>query len=158
MKQCLENRCSPLRRSKGRGGLVSAVVLFGILARCLGQGTVQFTFEGPAYPGQPQPQPPSTSSTIVEYYESGARFWNPSGPQGLTLVGSGVIWAPDNGSADLQSTGGSVLRFGFASPGVHFNLLSFDLAGDQPGPVAFQVIGYKYDSTTVSTDRGHPLC
>lgn len=109
---------------------------------------MSIAFEGPAYPGAPQPQPRGTYTTLSQYSESGMRFWTPYGPEGVVLLGSGVNGAPDNGTAYLATSGGR-LGFTFIS-GMHFNLVSFDLAEDRPLSVAFQVVGYKSMGVTVT--------
>ena len=48
-------------------------------------------FEGPASAGGPQPQPPGTYSVINQYSEQGMRFTVPGHPDGLLLVGSGLL-------------------------------------------------------------------
>ena len=113
----------------------TAMALGCFLAHCAGQGIMQFTFEG---------QSPGTFSTISEYSESGMRFY-PYGPEGVALVGSGVSWAPDNGTGHLESSGGNGLVFSFSPLGL-FSLFSFDLAEGAtlfPGPVTVHVLGYK---------------
>jgi len=115
-------------------------VLFGLVAQCAAQGTMQFRFEGRA---------PGTWITGSEYHESGMRFWIPYGPEGVALLGAGVSWAPDNGTGHLETSGGERLRFGFTN-GMHFNLASFDLAEDRMIAVPFEVVGYKDMGVMVS--------
>ena len=75
-------------------------------------------------------------------------FHNPFGPESVTLMGGGLSWAPDNGTAYLADSGGS-LSFQFSS-GRTFNLLSFDLAEDRSGAETVQVVGHKGMGMTVT--------
>jgi hypothetical protein len=132
----------------GGTALVPVLALFCRVADCRGQGTLQIGFESPAYPGSPYPQPPGTGEAVGAYFESGMKFYNPFGPEGVALIGSGLSGYADNGSAFLSTSGGW-LRFNFTSWGP-FNLLSFDLAEHWPGSVTLQVVGYKGMGMTVT--------
>jgi hypothetical protein len=138
---------TPLIGGKHTTVLVAALVLSWPLAKCQGQGTMQFNFDG---------QPPGTWVSAGSYSESGMTFWNPYGPQGFARVGSGVSWGPDNGSAYLQTTTGANLVFGFyTSPTTYFNLVSFDVAEydtSLSGPVTLHVVGYRAQHAPVVMD------
>ena len=124
--------------------IAASLVVFG-LVRCYGQGTMTMAFEG---------QPPGTFGTVSQYSESSVLFWNPSGPENLTRVGSGVSWAPDDGTAYLQMSLGGTLALSH-SPLTFFNLVSLDLAGywtGSPGPTTLHVVGYQGQGVTTSTD------
>lgn len=118
--------------------VTAALALLLIVPPCRGQGTMSFIFEG---------QPHGTFDPIGIYLESGMRFWNPYGPNNLTLAGGGVNNRPENGTGYLQVTPGANLVFGFYTfPGTLFNLLSFDaaeFATNNPGPVSLTVVGYQ---------------
>jgi hypothetical protein len=130
--------------------LVPVLVLSCLVADCRGQGTLLIGFEGPAYPGAPYPQPPGTGEAIGAYFESGMKFYNPFGPEGVALEGRGHSGYADNGTAFLSTSGGW-LRFGFtSSPTTWFNLLSLDLAENWPGSAVVQVVGYKGMGMTVT--------
>ena len=126
---------------------VLAVVLALLCLRVCGwsQGTMQIGFDG---------QLRGTFDPIGIYLESGMRFWNPSGPNNLTLAGGGVSNRPENGTGYLQVTPGAKLGFGFYTfPGTPFILLSFDAAEyvtNYPGPVSLLVVGYKGMGVTVT--------
>jgi len=126
------------------GWRASTILCFALaLGECLGQGTMTIGFEGPIFPGGVQPQPRGTRTATDVYTESGMRFLDPSGPQGVVLSGGGINWAPENGTAYLQMISGGV-AFSFTS-GAHFDLLSFDAAGystSLPGPVTLELVGY----------------
>ena len=110
-------------------------------------------FEGPAFPGAPQPQPPGTYTRVSEYFESGMWFRRPQYPDSLLIVGSGVSWGPDNGTAYLGTLLNTIVAVSSLS-GVPFSLSSLD-AGAFPGlpsPGALRVIGYRQDDTTVTND------
>ena len=141
MEKSLNNRNRSLLRSSGAKVLAPALALLCLVAHCPAQGTLQVAFGS---------LPPGTYTTGSDYSESGMRFWTPYGPEGVSRVGSGVSWAPDNGSTYLAYTGGERLRFGF-TPGRAFNLMSFDLAEDWPLPISVQVVGYKDMAVTVTT-------
>jgi hypothetical protein len=135
---------SPINRASA---LVASALLFSGLVQCQGQGTMQVRFEGQMSPGG--------------YSESGIFFWNPSGPESVMTLQSGLVsWAPDNGTSYLMGTGGAVMRFGFNTfPATYFNLVSFDLAESStmfPGPMSFQVVGYGAQglmaTNTITTD------
>jgi hypothetical protein len=85
-----------------KGRLISMAITSLALC-CRGQGTFQITFDGPPL------QPPGTSYTFQNYYESGMSF-TPINPDasfagfGRTKGGgqlAGVV--PDNGTAYLQA-------------------------------------------------------
>jgi hypothetical protein len=120
-----------------QGLIVSASAIFILFCdptRTFGQGTMTFTFEGQPWG--------STGGTSV-YTESGMRFLDPSGPQQLIRNGGGLSWAPDDGTAYIQSISGGI-AFTFTS-GAIFDLLSFDAAGystNSPGPVTLELVGY----------------
>jgi hypothetical protein len=127
------------------------VCLTCFLAPCRGQGSMTIGFEGTAFPGAPQPQPPGTISTISQYTESGMRFRTPAGPQTLALVGGGISANPENGTAYLQLH--APLEFQFVSPAA-FDLLSLDLAEystNLTGPVTAHVVGYGLQGQVVGT-------
>ena len=94
-------------------------------------------------------RPPGTWITTSDYTESGMWFVNPYGPEGMALLGAGVSGAADNGTGHLETSGGERLRFSFTN-GMHFNLVSFDLAEDRTIVVPFEVIGYKSMGVTVT--------
>ena len=122
--------------------LIASLLVFSGLVQCQGQGTMTVGFQGPAFQGAPQPQPPGTVSTISQYIESGMRFRTPAGPQTLALVGGGISANPENGTAYLQLH--APLEFQFVSPAA-FDLLSLDLAEystSLAGPVNAHVVGY----------------
>jgi hypothetical protein len=124
---------------------IASALVFSGLVQCHGQGTMQFRFEG---------QPRGTVAPIGIYIESGMRFWNPYGPNNLTLAGGGVSDRPENGTGYLQVTPGAKLGFGFYTfPGTPFNLLSFDAAEyitGSLGPVSLLVVGYQGMGLTVT--------
>jgi hypothetical protein len=101
-----------------------ALALLCLLARCLGQGTVIVTFEGPAYPGAPQPQPAGTYSYMEQYSELGVLFTVPHHPSSLMLVGSGLAGVPDDGSAYLGTLLNTTVEVNSLS-GVSFALGAF---------------------------------
>ena len=138
--------------SRGPTGRCMGAVLVGALAlcaECFGQGTMRVGFEGPAYPGAPQPQPRGTYVTISQYSESGMRFWNPYGLENLTLMGGGLSGEADNGTAYLNAAGGARVGFGLIS-GQYFDLLAIDAAESQTGPVTLQFVGYHTMGRTVT--------
>jgi hypothetical protein len=124
--------------------LAAAVaILCGHLALSHAQGTFTINFEGPPYTGGPAPQPPGTFTTISSYRESGMVFWDPYAPNNLALIGAGWSGAPNDGTAHLDVTGGAYLGFDFTA-GIHFNLVSFDAAGEDislPG-ASLTLVGY----------------
>jgi hypothetical protein len=113
------------------------------------QDALDITFEGPPL------IPPGAAYTITEYMESGMLFvpLEPLGPGiGFGRVGSGLPFFPDNGTTYLDSAGGESLKFSSTS-GSLFGLVSLDLAeysNDFAEPVSVQIIGYRFDGSTVS--------
>ena len=118
-----------------------ASLFFGVLAQCLGQGTLQITFDGPPS------QAPGTQYGITNYFESGMSFTPLPGDE-LGRNGGGIPGYPDNGTAYLQ--GGS-LSFSFAN-GALFGLNSVDLAGYSDAVPDFSVefVGYLFNGNTVT--------
>jgi hypothetical protein len=138
---------SPINRASAL--IAAALLVFGI-AQSHGQGTMTITFDNP-------PQPPNTSLTMNQYFESGVRFWWPDGSHGgLALVGAGNAGgSPDNGTTHLETYAGTYVTFSLSPVGV-FNLVSFDATesySTSPGPETLHVVGYNaYQPTTVAVD------
>jgi len=130
-----------------------AIALFCLLARCASQGTMTVAFEGPPWPGAIQPQPRGTLSTLSQYSESGIIFSTPYGPQGIALMGGGLNWAPENGTAYLLVPAGATLAFWFSSH-APFSLFSLDLAENTvnpAGPVTVHVVGRTVQGAVVAS-------
>ncbi len=133
---------SPINRALA----IASALVFSGLVQCQGQGTMQVGFDG---------QPRGTSSTAGVYYESGMRFWNPSGYHSLLINGGGISPAyPDNGTSYLQPSGGAGgLAFRFDSYAV-FGLASFDLAEystNSLAPITIHITGYGPQDQVVAT-------
>jgi hypothetical protein len=125
----------------------ASLALFCLQGDCLGQGTMTVTFEGPAYPGGPQPQPPGTYSIMSQYSESGMLF-NADAAYTMLLVGSGLSGNPDNGTAYLENDAAMTVSF---PSGIPFSLTSIDAAALPLGGI-LHVVGYRRDGTTVAND------
>ncbi len=117
-------------------------------ATVFAQGTFTVTFDGPPI------QPPATSYVIDSYAERGMLFTPINETNVLERFarnGSGIQAYPDNGSAYLQASGSSTLKFAFTN-GAPFDLITVDLAGYSwqipNGTVHF--IGYRPDGQAVS--------
>jgi hypothetical protein len=126
------------------------MALFAVAVPCLGQGTLQITFDGPPV------QPPGTGKIVQEYYEAGMSFTpiDPNAPwAGFVRQGGGVTFYPENGTAYLQAGAGSTLKFVFTD-NRQFSLLGVDLAEYStvvPDGMA-RFIGYRPDGSTVTLD------
>jgi hypothetical protein len=115
-------------------------------ARCNGQGTLRFPFDG---------QAPSTAVFIQQYFESGMWFR----PLGVVEPGNGFVRRggsnslyPENGSAYLQASLGDSLMFSFTD-GRFFDLTSVDLAEYStvvPDARSVPFVGYRFDGTIVT--------
>jgi len=155
LKKVLGGREPPFIAWMERAYVPLVLALLCLATRCCGQGTMTVTFEGPAFPGATQPQPRGTFSTVTQYSESGMRFSTPYSPWDASLMGGGLSWAPENGTAYLQVPAGAALAFWFSSY-VPFSLSSLDLAENTvnpAGPVTVHVVGYTYQGAVVaSTD------
>lgn len=117
------------------------------LVPCSGQGTI--TFDGLPL------QPPGTSFTVQQYFESGVWFAPIAGSVGFGRRGSNPRdgW-PDNGSAYAQAGLGDSLMFGL-DDGSSFRLLSVDLAEFSilyAEAVMVRFTGYFADGSSVTTD------
>src|SRR6478609_8332620 len=109
-------------------------------ARCHGQGTFHFTFDG---------WRPGSAIFIEQYFESGMWFR----PLGVVEPGNGFIRRggsnslfPENGSAYLQASVGDSLMFSFTD-GRLFDLTSVDLAEYSTvvsDAVAVPFVGYRF--------------
>jgi len=112
-------------------------------------GTVRFTFDGPPL------QPPGTSYTVTNYYESGALFRPLPGSYGFSRVGAATDpRVPDDGTAFLRAALTASLGFSFTNGSV-FEMVSVDLAEYStvlPDAVTAHFIGYRADGSTVTTD------
>jgi hypothetical protein len=128
--------------------LLLAVVCFARGA--LGQGTMQFTFDGPPVVA------PGTRVSVGSYYEAGMSF-RPL-PQVLTFDRVGAptdLSLPDNGTAFVQVGSGEALMFSFTD-GSPFSLVSVDLAGyssDAPD-ATIQFWGFHADGSIATTNVG----
>jgi len=114
---------------------------------CRGQGTLQVTFD--AWPWQP----PRTAYTVQDYWESGMRFWSPTG-DGFTRVGSGSTGIrPDNGTSYLAGAFPFSLTFN-PSDNSLFGIASVELAAYSTGVPDFNAkfVGYRPDGSTVTAD------
>lgn len=125
------------------------LVVFTVAFQCLGQGTLQITFDGPPV------QPPGTAALVQLYEESGMWFVPIPGSDGFVRRGSSPRegW-PDNGTAYLQASLGDSLQFGM-DDGSEFGLLSVDLAEFSTlyqEPLTVQFVGYKSDGSTVTAN------
>jgi hypothetical protein len=117
------------------------------------QGTMQFAFDGPAYPGAPAPTPRGTWLNTTSYSEAGMVFWNVEAPRGLVLANGAFPSEPDNGTTCLVLGPGDSLRFQFSDLRV-FDLLSFDAAEystNFPGPATLHVVGFLANAPVTAT-------
>ena len=131
--------------------LLAALLLFSGLPLCLGQGTLQITFDGSPL------QAPGTATLITNYSETGMLFTpidSTDPASAFVRQGGGVPGypVPDNGTAYLQAGLGSTLMFSF-SDGSLFGLTSVDLAGysDVVPDFTVEFVGYLFNGGTVST-------
>jgi hypothetical protein len=130
----LTNRSPSVLRSHGAKVLAPALALLCLVAQCLAQGTMTFTFEG---------QPPGTQRQVGVYQAAGMQF-DPIPMGALYLSGSGVPGYPDNGTGYLFAPDNG-LRFYYPSYSAPpFSLVSFDAARyDGAAPPTLKVIGYR---------------
>jgi len=150
MKESLTHRGFWIIGWRGVSAVSAALASFCLLGDCRGQGTIRITFEGPAYPGGPQPQPPGTYSSMFEYGESGILFTVPHHPYSLLLIGSGLSGDPDNGTAYLATFLNTTVVATFPS-GTQCGLASVDAVELSLGGI-LHVVGYRHDGTTVTND------
>jgi len=124
---------------------------------CLAQGNftpLHITFDGPPAPA------PGTAYKTKQYYESNLAF-TPIDPDALFAGfvrrrggGDGSVGWPDNGTAYVQATLTSTLKFS-SLDAIPFDLVSVDLAEYSSvvsEPVTVQFVGYRADGTTVRID------
>jgi hypothetical protein len=150
------NHCKKSMKTKHRGLNLCAAVTMLLLccasARCLGQGTLQITFNGPPI------QPPGTAKIVTNYVESGVSFASVPQSFGFIRMGSGtgqqspISGFPDDGTAYIQQIGSAPILFSFTDGSV-FDLTSVDLAEYSTilsGPVTVQFVGYHPDGSTVT--------
>lgn len=120
---------------------------------CLGQGTLNITFDGP-----PLIQP-GTATIVQQYHEYGMSFTpiDPDAPFAgfVRRRGGGTPppdW-PDNGTAYLQTGLSDSLKFSFVNDSL-FGISSVDLAswnGENPN-FALRFVGYRQDGSVVTAD------
>lgn len=129
--------------------LACYVILLSASVHCLGQGTLQITFEDSSIP-------PGSASLVSLYYEAGVWF-RPIDSMSPGFVHAGPQpppeW-PDNGTACLQAGLGSTLMFSLVTGSV-FDLSGVDLAEYStvvPNAVTVQFVGYRRDGTIVTTN------
>jgi len=137
-------RTLPTSLSGGRFIVSQPLVLFCLLARCLGQGTLTITFDNP-------PQPPGTYTIIGEYSESGMLFAGP--PYTMLLIGSGLAGDPNDGTTYLGTSLNTTVTVNSLS-GVPFGLIAFDVAQFSGlfTPPTLQVVGFQQGGTTVTNN------
>lgn len=116
-------------------------------AVCLGQGTLQITFDGPPY------QPPDSDFNVQSYYESGMYFHPLPGTDGFGRAWSGRAagW-PNDGTPYLMTGAVDSLAFGFTNSS-QFGVVSVDLAAFSIGFTNYTVnfVGFHSDGSTITT-------
>jgi hypothetical protein len=128
---------------------ITILLFFCALTRCLGQGTLQITFDGPPV------LPPNAQFAVTNYNESGVSFRSisQSTPAQFTRNNTADSGYPDDGSAYLQANGGpDILNFNFTDGSI-FGLVSVDLAEYSTlfqEPVTVEFIGFHPDGSTVT--------
>ena len=129
---------------------ISLFACLCIAANSYGQGTVNFTFDGPPLP------PPGTGYVATNYFESGMWF-RPIGSIGsrdFLRNGGGVSGSPENGTAYLQAAFTESLMFS-PTNGSLFGVFSVDLAEYSIGfqnPLTVSFFGYRFDGSVVTTN------
>jgi hypothetical protein len=133
-----------------RLALFSALSLICASSKCLGQGTLNITFDGAPF------QPPGTSYYVQQYFESGMWFrpLGVVGPgNGFSRLGGGRTARPENGTAYIAAALGDSLLFSFLT-GSSFDLVSVNLAEYStvvPNAVTVPFVGYRQDGSVVTT-------
>ena len=122
------------------------LTLFGFVAACDAQGTLEITFDHP--PGG------RGMDYFMQHYSESDLFFKPlTGSVGFGLVTTQSPGLPDNGSCYLQAGTGNNLTFSLLSCSQVFSLNSVDLAGLNSSTPNFTVnfIGYRAEGGTVTT-------
>ena len=113
----------------------------------LGQGTMQFTFDGPPVVA------PGTGVIVTNYYEAGMSFTPVPGSFGFSRWGPPTDPRdPNDGTAFIRGALGDSLTFSFTN-GSSFDPVSVDLAGYSSvvPDATIQFVGYRADGSVVTT-------
>src|SRR6266496_5343928 len=120
--RCNLDRWNPRVSGKATGHAWLRWLSFScVVVRCLGQGTINITFDGP-------PAIPSGAAyTVTNYSESGMSFRPLPSSYGFTRTGPGYPGDPQNGTAFVSTAFTQSLMFS-SSNGSLFGVNAVDLA------------------------------